>query len=287
ISMQTSWERQDRLQAFIRGAHEVAGFDRFYVLLATPDGSRFELVAAHGEAPPPSLPLSPAAGPFYQAFQTCRPVVVLRDEDLRQLPPVDLVYRAHPFFGSKRFVIVLLVGGARAVGAVCVEKKTSQRPISPASIEPFTLLCQQFATALEEARLYAETRAREREATQLSELTALLASNLDMDRVLGLITTKAVELLGCDASAILRYDEVRGGLTVAREHNLPPELKRYAVLKPGEGIGGRGFQERRPGWTPGPPAIPSLTYAHATTHRLFKTLVPPAPPTRPPTIPDE
>src|SRR5262249_53945756 len=152
--------------------------------------------------------------------------------------------------------------------------KTSQRPISPASIEPFTLLCQQFATALEEARLYAETRAREREATQLSELTALLASNLDMDRVLGLITTQAVELLRCDAAAILRYDEVRGGLTVAREHNRPPELKRYAVLKPGEGIGGRVFQERRPVWTRDLPAIPSLTYADATTDRLVKALVP-------------
>src|ERR671930_796177 len=100
--------------------------------------------------------------------------------------------------------------GDRAIGVAGFDNKTSRRPISPASIEPFTLLCQQFATALEEARLYAETRAREREATQLYELTALLASNLDMDRVLDLITTKAIELLGCDASVILQYDEVRG-----------------------------------------------------------------------------
>jgi GAF domain len=151
ISMQTSWEREDRLQAFIRGAHEAAGFDRFYVLLATPDGSDFELVAAYGEEPPPSLPLSPAAGPFYQAFQTRRPVAVLQDEDLWQILPLDPVYRDHPYFRSKRFVIVPLVVGDRAVGVVCVDNKTSRRPINPASIEPFTLLCQQFATALGKA----------------------------------------------------------------------------------------------------------------------------------------
>jgi PAS domain S-box-containing protein len=62
ISMQTSWEPADRLQAFIRGAHEVVGFDRGYILLATPDSSHFELAAAHlegGENPPARLPNPP------------------------------------------------------------------------------------------------------------------------------------------------------------------------------------------------------------------------------------
>jgi signal transduction histidine kinase/CheY-like chemotaxis protein len=127
---------------------------------------------------------------------------------------------------------------------------------------------------LEEARLYAETRAREREATQLYEITAQLASNLDMGRILDLITTKAAELLGCDAAAILRYDEARGGLTIAREHNFDPELTRNTLIRPGEGISGRAFQERRPVWTRDLLAIPSLTYADATTDRLVKAVAP-------------
>jgi signal transduction histidine kinase/DNA-binding response OmpR family regulator len=271
ISVQTSWEREDRLRAFIQGAHEVAGFDRFYILLATPDGSRFELVATHGEEPPTSLPLSPAAGPFYQAFQTRRPVAVLQDEDLQQILPLDPVYRDHSFFRSKRFVIAPLVVGDRAVGAVCVDNKTSRRPISPASIEPFVLLCQQFATALEEARLYAETHAREREATQLYELTALLASNLDMDRVLDLITTKAVELLGCDGSGIYMYNEARGGLTYFRGLHVDAELTRDLVLRPGEGIAGRAFQERRPVWSSDVLADPLVRYYTPATERLIRT----------------
>src|SRR5215813_6460500 len=269
--MQTSWEREDRLQAFIRGAHEVAGFDRFYVLLTTPDGSGFELVAAYGAELPPSLPLSPAAGPFYQAFQTRCPVAVLQDEDLRQILPLAPVYRDHPFFRSKRFVIAPLVVGERAVGVVCVDNKTSRRPISPASIEPFTLLCQQFATALEEARLYAETRARERETTQLYEITALLASNLDMARVLDLITTKVVELLGCDGSGIYMYNEARGGLTYFRGLHVDPELTRDLVLRPGEGIAGRAFQERRPVWSSDVLADPFVFYATPATERLIRT----------------
>src|SRR6266545_3825863 len=273
ISMQTSWEPEDRLQAFIRGAHEVIGFDRYYILLATPDGSHFELVATHGESPPSSLPLSPAAGPFYQAFQTRRPVVVLRDEDLRRILPLAPAYQGNSYFRSKRFVIAPLVVGDRATGAVCADNKPSQRPIKPASIEPFILLCQQLATALEEARLYAEARAREREATQLYEVTALLASSLDVDCILDLITAKAAELLGYDAAGIMQYDAARGGLTFIRGFNLPPELMRDTVERPGEGMAGRVFQERRPLWTRDYLNDSRLAYANPATERVIKAVV--------------
>jgi PAS domain S-box-containing protein len=277
IAMQTSWQPADRLQAFIRGAHEVVGFDRGYILLATPDGSHLELAAAHlegGEKPPETLPISPAAGPYYQAFQTRRPVVVLRDEDLGAIILMDPLYRDLPTFRSKRFVIAPLVVGDRAIGVAGFDNKISRRPISPASIEPFTLLCQQFATTWEAARLHAETRAREREATQLYEITAQLASSLDMDRVLELITTKTVELLGCDASTIMQYDNARGGLMSVRSLNLAPELLPNVIVRPGEGIAGRAFQERRPVWTRDLLAEPSVRYADATSDRLIKAVAP-------------
>ncbi|GIX49353.1 MAG: hypothetical protein KatS3mg131_3564 [Candidatus Tectimicrobiota bacterium] len=268
IAMQASQEPAERLQAFIRGAHEVIGFDRGAILLATPDSARFELVATYaaaGEDLPTSLPLSEAAGPYYQAFHTRRPVVVLQEDDLRGVLPMDpALWRDRPAFRSNRFVIVPLLVGERAIGVAGFDNKTSGRPIPPASIEPFILLCQQFATALEEARLAAETRAREREASQLYAITAQLASSLDMAQVLGVITESAVELLGCDASAIMRYDETRGGLTIVQGHRVAPELDAGICPKPGEGVGGRAFQERRPVWSRDIQTDTTLTYAEAT-----------------------
>jgi GAF domain-containing protein len=197
IAMQTAQEQEDRLQIFRQAAYEVMSFDRLYILLASPDGSHFELRAMHGQESadlPERLPLSTAAGPYYQAFQTRRPVVALQDEDLATILPMAPPYQDHAAFRSKRFIITPLVVEDRVIGVTSIDNKASRRPISPSSIEPLTLLCQQFATAWEEARLYAETCAREREATQLYEITALLASTLDMDRVLDLIATKAVDL---------------------------------------------------------------------------------------------
>ena len=194
LAMQTSWDAATRLQAFVEAAHGVVGFDRVNVLLATPDGQGLELVTAHGAGetvPPARLPLAPAAGAFYQAFQTRRPVAVLSDEDLARVAPLDPALRAHPTFRTRRFVVAPLVVGERAVGVVSADNKWSRRPISPAALEPFRLLCQQLAMALEDARLYAEARAREQEATKLvrgltvlGEASRALYRTLEVDAML-------------------------------------------------------------------------------------------------------
>src|SRR5215470_11018064 len=105
---------------------------------------------------------------------------------------------------------------------------------------------------------------REWEATKLYEVTSQLASNLDVDHVLDLITAKTIEFLGGDASGLYTYDESRQGLTFHRGIHLDPALTRDLVLTPGEGVAGRAFQERRPVWTGDRLADPSLQYSAAT-----------------------
>ena len=251
VSMQDSWQRDDRLRAFIQGAQEAVGFDRIYVLLATPDGD-LELVTAldpSEAAPPARLPLSPAAGPFFQVVQTRAALAVLRDEDLATIRPLAPAYRAHPFFRTKRFVIVPLVVGPRVIGVTVADNKRSRRPIPPASVEPLVLLCQQLATALEEARLYTESQTREREATKLYEVTRSLAASLDAERLLDAIATKAVDLLGADASAIYLWDDSRGGLLFRRGLHLDAGPARGVPVRPGAGVAGRAFARRQAVWS--------------------------------------
>src|SRR5207245_1185738 len=92
---------------------------------------------------------------------------VLSDADLAQVPPLDRARLAHAYLRSRRFVVAPLVVGERVIGVVSADNKPSRRPISRQSVEPFSVLCQNLATALEESRLYAEARAREQEATRL------------------------------------------------------------------------------------------------------------------------
>ena len=125
--------------------------------------------------------------------------------------------------------------------------------------EEFNLLqnlADSAAVAINNARFIEETEqardeaeAREREATQVQEITAQLASSTNLDSVLDLIATKAVELLGCQGSAIFEYDNVRGGLVAVKTHNFLSEMVDSLFFRPGQGTPGTAFQQLIPVWT--------------------------------------
>jgi PAS domain S-box-containing protein len=155
-SLQVSWDPRERLRAFVQGVHDALGFDRFYVALVSPDGARFDVAAAVGVEMFESLPLSPDAGPLYHAYVTRQPLAVLTDDDLERVPPIGEAFSDRVYFRSRRFVVVPLVTGDRVLGVASADNKLTRRPITALHVELFTLLCQQLATALEEARLYAD-----------------------------------------------------------------------------------------------------------------------------------
>jgi PAS domain S-box-containing protein len=177
-SMQVSLNSQNRLRAFVEGVHKVLGFDRFYVALASPDLAAFEVVAAAGLEMFERLPLTPAAGPLYHAFATRQPLAILSDEDLRRVPPVGAEYRDRSYFRSRRFIVAPLIAGDRVIGVASADNKTTRRPITPANVELFTLVSQQLATALEEARLYDEVERKSAELEIASQHKSEFLSNM-------------------------------------------------------------------------------------------------------------
>jgi len=148
----------------------------------------------------------------------------------------------------------------KVIGELNVYTKR-RREFAPDEISLLSALADQAALGIHKARLLADAQAREREATQLHEVTSLLASSLDADWILDQICARAVELLHCDAFGVHMPDPARGGLTLRREINLPAELKDNLVLKPGEGLVGRAMESRKPAWTRDCLSDPSLSYA--------------------------
>ncbi|MCH7736404.1 MAG: GAF domain-containing protein, partial [Chloroflexi bacterium] len=150
--------------------------------------------------------------------------------------------------GLRGGAIVPLVANDQSLG-VLVLADTRPRRFTEDEVSLLTAFADQASLALEKARLLNEAEARERQATQLYEVTTQLASSQDMDSVLDLIAARAVDLLGCEATAIFEYDPVRDGLAIVRTYNFPLEFEQSIFLKPGESTSGLAFQQRKPVWT--------------------------------------
>jgi len=191
---------------------------------------------------------------------TGRPVVI---PDIVEDPRIDVADRQgaaeHGFHGC--LGVPLQIQG-RVIGSLNVYAK-NRRQFSPEDISLLSVLGDHASLAIHKARLYAESRAQQEAATKLYEVTAHLTATLDVDSVLDQIVTKTVALLGCDASGVYVPDEARGGLGFRRGFRLDPVLTRDLVLKPGEGVAGRAFQQRRPVSTSDRLADPALRYTPA------------------------
>jgi GAF domain-containing protein len=247
VAIQLPSSREDRLREFLRGACDVVGFDRAWVLLASADGGAFELVSPAGDAdgvPTARLPLDSRAGPFYHAWKSRRPVAVLTHEDVQALPPLAPEYLAHPFFRTRSFVIAPLLAGDRVIGVACADNKPSRRPILPLQVEPFALLCQQVATALDNARLYDEAERRRRQAEVLADLARDIGASLELGAVLQRVVEGARELCGAEAARIaLRNAE---GDAFTFRHGAGTLYPTNWTIVPGKGLGGRVLETGRP-----------------------------------------
>jgi signal transduction histidine kinase len=191
------------------------------------------------------------------AVRESRPMVtpdILHDPQVVLTPEA----RARIEMTDDRAVLALpLMVKDRSIGALGVGDRMGRRFRSD-EIALAQALANQAALALESAALYAETQRREREATVLFDLVRRLATTLDLDEVLDIVTENTREVLACDAVGIYRRDEARGGLASVRGRHREPADAGDAVLTSGEGVGGRAYSERRAVWSREELAVPII-----------------------------
>ena len=99
------------------------------------------------------------------------------------------------------------------------------------------------------ARLFAATEEREREAGALFDVTRRLGATLDIEEILGIVAEGTARAMASDAAGFFRWDEARQRLVVARAVNFSPGLAESLAIRSGEGVSGRAYAERRVCWT--------------------------------------
>src|SRR5215831_3671851 len=239
VAMMRSMDVQQRADTFVQGAAEALTFDRISVLLPDADGTSLVVASTSDPDPAACRPVPVAGGGgIGRAWETGETSLVVSDADVAALPPLDPTLHDHPLLRVKRFAAVPLRFQERTIGVVLGDNKRRRRNVTRRGVAQLEIFCQQLQNLISNARLWAETQQRERDATLLVEVTRRLSSTLDLSQVL--------DIDALDAAGLYRWDTARDGLVLVRGRNLSEAMMRGMVLRPGEGVSGRAYAERRP-----------------------------------------
>lgn len=106
----------------------------------------------------------------------------------------------------RSLLVVPLVNKGQAVGVVELGERRSERDFGPDAIRLAESLANQAAVALENARLFEETRRRADQLALLNRVASALSQTLDLDQLLEVIYREIKTVLHADAFYIALYD---------------------------------------------------------------------------------
>jgi GAF domain-containing protein/CheY-like chemotaxis protein len=139
--------------------------------------------------------------------------------------------------------VPLLVGG-RATGVISLQNLDREHAFSDADVRLLTTLAGSLSVALENARLFEETRQRNAELALINDVQHALAENLDMQAMYDLVGDRIQELFDAEVVDIGIVDRDDGLLhypyTIEKGERFPDEPG------PVEGFGGHVIETREP-----------------------------------------
>lgn len=233
--MHASLHLEDVLQALVDIAAEILHVDKTSVLLWDAEGERLTVQAAHGFAPESVAQMAFPRGEGISTLVATsgEPIAV---EDVRSDPRVSPRIRAmNEREGNRSFVCVPVKVGQRVVG---VFNANSTRPRSFTADEQQLLVAlgQRAATAISNARMFAEADRRLRELEALYRADEALHRSLQLSDVLQTLVNLANDGLQADKTSVLVWDEQHARLVPGATSGFRPESVAQMLHPPGEGV---------------------------------------------------
>jgi PAS domain S-box-containing protein len=139
---------------------------------------------------------------------------------------------------------VPLIIGNELVGTLELASYTPGT-FTQASVATLQTVAAQAAVAIQNARLFQETRRRAEEMTALREAAVEVTGNFDQEHVLNSIVQRATDLLKGQGGVLYKVDADKQCLTVLVSYRLRWELTKE-TLQFGEGVSGQVAQKRQP-----------------------------------------
>jgi GAF domain-containing protein/CheY-like chemotaxis protein len=171
---------------------------------------------------------------------------------------------------TSRLLAAPLMAGGRALGVMTAGRGPGAAPFTEEDFSTLTDFATQAAVALEHARLFDEATRNAAQYQALLEVSTVVSSTLEVDRVLDLVVDRCQALLGVAALGISRLDPSTGLLHYEGGRGLSAEFLSSLRIRLGEGTTGRAAELREAVWTSdilGDPAVSLSPETRAVVER--------------------
>ncbi|MGZ8636391.1 MAG: GAF domain-containing protein [Actinomycetota bacterium] len=210
---------------------EVFGADLVYVALHDPASDLIEFpYYSEGEERRESAPIAFGEGLTSKILQTREPMLLNREAAFREVAPQAVGTPARSYLG------VPIFAGNDAIGVISVQSTVHAGRFGPADERLLSTIAANVGVAIQNARLYRETRRRAAETAALAELGREVGGLLELDPILAKIAERALELLDGATSAVFLREPETGRLLPVVAHGVLAELIMADFINPGEGI---------------------------------------------------
>ena len=243
-TINSSLEPEKVFPLILEQLSQVVKFDSASLLLHS--GDMLRVAASRGFAQPAKLqdfqfPYQ-KDNPSWRTFQE-RKVVIIDDvqKDSGWVGSDDIpeTSKIHGWLGVPLLML------EQPVGVLTVD---SHQPnaYTPSDAQLVLAFADQAASAVANARLYAESQQQTRTMALMAETTRIIVSSLDMSEVLNQMLSRVVALLGVEAGSIALTDESTGDLVFRSATGPKSASIKDLRLKPGQGVAGWVVQNGRP-----------------------------------------
>jgi len=176
-----------------------------------------------------------------QIVRTLRPIMT--EDYIRECARRGVQPGGRP---GRAWMGVPLTAGDQAIGVMTVSSFDPAVTYADEQLSFFSAIADQAAAILDKARLYREMGERAQQLAALNEVGKVITSTLDLQAVLGLIMSKAVELLQAEAGSLVLVDRDTGELVFEVTAG-PGSANLVGIrLPPGTGVVGTVVREGRP-----------------------------------------
>ncbi|TKJ29503.1 MAG: hypothetical protein CEE40_08365 [Chloroflexi bacterium B3_Chlor] len=148
-------------------------------------------------------------------------------------------------YGFGRVVGVPIAYGGELLGVLVVETGLENPPFTEDAVNLLSLFANQAAIAIENSRLYEETKQRAEELAGLYDVSMDVAGQLELPELFGTVVRRAIHLLGVRAAGVYLYDPEREDLELIAAMG---QSKDYTGVRLalGEGVCGKVAQSGEP-----------------------------------------